>query len=84
MMIQAYVLVQTHVGKAGQVAHELQAIDGVMSSEPLSGPYDVVARVRAADLDHLGRLVADKIQGVGGVSRTLTCVISGSAKSKRR
>jgi DNA-binding Lrp family transcriptional regulator len=76
-MIQAYVLIQAHVGSAGQIAHELRATEGVISAEPVTGPYDVVVRVEAADLDRLGKLVAARIQAVEGITRTITCLIAG-------
>jgi DNA-binding Lrp family transcriptional regulator len=76
-MIQAYVLIQTHVGSAGQIAHEVRAIEGVISAEPVTGPYDVVVRIKASDLDRVGKLVAARIQSVAGITRTLTCLIAG-------
>jgi DNA-binding Lrp family transcriptional regulator len=44
-------------------------------ADDLAGPYDVIARVEASGLDELGRLVASRIQVVGGVTRTLTCMV---------
>jgi hypothetical protein len=41
-MITAYVLIQTEVGKAGQVASAAAEIDGVEQAQPLAGPYDVI------------------------------------------
>jgi DNA-binding Lrp family transcriptional regulator len=72
--VRAYVLIQTTVG-AGHVAREVRTIDGVESAQDVSGPYDVVARVTAPDMDGLGRLVVARIQAVEGITRTLTCPI---------
>jgi hypothetical protein len=74
-MLPAYVLVQTEVGMAANVAGELARITGVVSAEVTAGPYDVIARAESADLDELGRLIVAKIQGAGGVTRTLTCPV---------
>jgi DNA-binding Lrp family transcriptional regulator len=74
-VIRAYVLIQTQVGEAVQVAREVSKLDGVTSAEAVTGPYDVVAQAEAADLDQLGRLVAAGIHGVGGISRTITCAV---------
>ncbi len=54
-MVQAYILVQTEVGKAADVATAIGEIAGVV--------------------DDLGRLVVAQIQGVPGITRTLTCPI---------
>ncbi|MGH2808005.1 MAG: Lrp/AsnC family transcriptional regulator [Actinomycetota bacterium] len=72
--VQAYILIQTAVN-AAQVAVEIRDIDGVQSAEDVSGPYDVIARVTAGDMDTLGQLVVSKIQSVEGITRTLTCPI---------
>ncbi|MQA84219.1 MAG: Lrp/AsnC family transcriptional regulator [Streptosporangiales bacterium] len=74
-MVQAYVLIQTEVGKAGDVAREISGIDGVTLAEDVTGPYDVIVRAEARNVDELGRLVVAKIQAVDGITRTLTCPI---------
>ena len=72
--VNAYILIQTQVN-AAQVAQEIRGIDGVISADDVSGPYDVIARVSAPDMDTLGQLVVSRIQGVEGITRTLTCPI---------
>ena len=72
--VNAYILIQTAVN-AAQVASEIRVLDGVLSADDVSGPYDVIARVSAPDMDTLGQLVVSKIQGVEGITRTLTCPI---------
>lgn len=72
--VTAYILVQTVVS-AAQVAGEIRDIPGVESADDVSGPYDVIARVSAPDMDTLGQLVVSRIQAVEGITRTLTCPI---------
>ncbi len=74
-MVQAYILVQTEVGKAAEVAVRIGAISGVTIAEDVTGPYDVIVRAEAENVDDLGRLVVAQIQGVPGITRTLTCPI---------
>ena len=57
-MVQAYILVQTEVGKAADVAKEIAKITGVTQAEDVTGPYDVIVRAEADNVDDLGRLVA--------------------------
>ena len=75
MVVQAYILIQTEVGKAAQVAKEVRDIDGVAEAEDVTGPYDVIVRAEAKNVDELGKLVVAKIQGVEGITRTLTCPV---------
>ena len=72
--VKAFVLIQTAVN-AGHVAGEIRRIEGVESAEDVSGPYDVIVRTSAPDMDTLGKLVVSKIQAVDGITRTLTCPV---------
>ena len=74
-MVQAYILVQTEVGKAADVARQIALIAGVTQAEDVTGPYDVIVRASADNVDELGKLVAAKIQAVQGITRTLTCPV---------
>jgi len=74
-VVQAYILVQTEVGKAAAVASSIAGITGVISAEDVTGPYDVIVRAEADDVDLLGQLVVAQVQGVNGITRTLTCPV---------
>lgn len=74
-MVSAYILIQTEVGRASQVTRELGNIQGIVAVDPVTGPYDVIARGEAADLDELAKTVVMPIQAVEGVTRTLTCPV---------
>jgi len=74
-VVNAYILIRTEVGKAAQVAKEVFQIKGVTSAEDVTGPYDVIVRSEARNVDELGKLVVAKIQAVDGITRTLTCPV---------
>ena len=74
-MVQAYILIQTEVGKAAAVAIAIAEIPGVTQAEDVTGPYDVIVRAEANNVDELGKLVVAKIQAVAGITRTLTCPV---------
>lgn len=75
MTVQAYILVQTGVGRAAHVAAEIRSIAGVTLAEDVTGPYDVIVRAEAANVDELGSLVVAKVQVVDGITRTVTCPV---------
>ena len=75
MSVQAYILVQTDVGKSNEVAKAINEIQGVMNAEHVTGPYDVIVRDEAKDMDQLAKVVLTKVQTVKGITRTLTCPI---------
>lgn len=75
MAIVAFVLIQTETGSAPSVAAAVRAVDGVTTSDVVTGPYDVIAKVGEATLDDLAKLVVSKIQTVEGITRTYTCPV---------
>jgi hypothetical protein len=61
MSVRAYILIQTEVGKAGDVAHQIRELTGVTEADDVTGPYDVVAKAEAETMDDLGRMVLSKV-----------------------
>ena len=74
-MIAAYILIQTGPGKAASVAAALRGLPGVMEAVSLAGPYDVVARPQAREIDELAELISSRVQALDGVRRTMTCPV---------
>ena len=74
-MVQAYILIQTEVGKARDVAAAIDKIGGVVRVDAVTGPYDVVVLAEAHTVDDLGGLIVSKVQNVSGIMRTLTCSV---------
>ena len=74
-MITAYVLIQAHVGRSAEVGAGVARIEGVISADVVTGPYDVIAMAETASMDDLGKFVAERIQAIDGVTRTLTCPV---------
>lgn len=78
--MEAYVLIQTEVGRAEVVAKQLSALPGVVSAEYVTGPYDVVLRISADTLVLLQSDVVPAVQQVPGITRTLTCPIANAGQ----
>ena len=74
-MVQAYILVQTEVGRSAAVAGQITELPGVISAEDVTGPYDVIVRTEADTMDDLGKLIVARIQVIEGITRTLTCPV---------
>jgi DNA-binding Lrp family transcriptional regulator len=75
LAVTAYVLIQTEVGKAAQVAEEVSRIDGVTNADIVTGPYDVIMRASAPSMDELGKVIVSRVQLIDGITRTLTCPV---------
>ena len=74
-MVRGYILVQTTLGTAREVSAAIGLVPGVVCCHDVTGPYDVIVQVEAADMDELGRLVATHVQSVPGITRTVTCPV---------
>lgn len=71
-MVSAFVLIQTEMDKAGAVAAHIASMEGVVMADVVTGPYDVIAKAQADDMDQLGKLVMSRMQMIEGITRTLT------------
>ncbi|AMO60887.1 transcriptional regulator [Mycolicibacterium phlei] len=80
-MVEAFMLIQTEVGRAEVIAKQLATLPGVLSAEYVTGPYDVVVRIGAETLDALKADVVPSVQQMSGITRTLTCPIAATAHS---
>jgi len=74
-VVQAYILIQTEVGKAREVAMAIQDINGVVRVDAVTGPYDVVVLTEARSVDELGKMIVSRVQLVPGITRTVTCSV---------
>ena len=74
MKARAFVLIETAVGRAREVATALQHLEGVKSVDTVTGPYDVIAVAEAETLNDIGDLVTERIHPIKGISRTVTCL----------
>ncbi len=75
MPVTAYVLIQTEVGKAADVARAVGGIPGFVTAEAVTGVYDVIVRAEADNMDDLAKSVVSKVGQIEGITRTLTCTV---------
>jgi DNA-binding Lrp family transcriptional regulator len=75
-VVEAFMLIQTEVGRAQVVAKQIAGLPGVLSAEYVTGPYDVVVRVGSDSVAQLKANILSSVQGIDGITRTLTCPIA--------
>ena len=74
MTAKAYVLIETQVGKTKQVVEAIGRLQGVVSVDSVTGPYDAIAIVQGETLNDIGELIVSKVHPIAGISRTVTCL----------
>ena len=77
MPTRAFILIETEVGRAKQVAETLRTIPNVLAADVITGTFDVIATIEAPSMSAMAEVVTGQIQGVRGVIRTITCVSAG-------
>lgn len=71
----AYVLLTTEIGAEKQVLNSLKKIQGVQEAHSLWGVYDIIANVKAEDMEQLKTIITGRINKIGRVNSKLTMII---------
>jgi DNA-binding Lrp family transcriptional regulator len=76
--ICAYIFINVDYSKIESqdaVARQIRLLPNVMDVSIVSGDIDIIARIRAKDVDDLSDSVVEKLRNIKGVSRTVTSVV---------
>lgn len=74
MTTRAYILIETVVGRTGEVSAALEAMPAMIRVDTVTGPYDVIAIVEAEDLPALGNLISEDMHSIMGIVKTVSCL----------
>ena len=75
-MQTAYILLNTEIGAENQVLKALKKIDGVEEAHNLWGVYDIIANVKADNMEKLKFIVTKRIEKIGKINSKLTMILS--------
>jgi Lrp/AsnC family transcriptional regulator, leucine-responsive regulatory protein len=62
------------------LADTLAKMDGVYEVHLISGDWDLIAKVRGANVERIGELVIERLRDIPGVGKTVTCTVFKSMK----
>ena len=74
MTVKGYVLIETWVGKTKEVVEAIRKLQGVISVDAVTGPYDAIAVLQVESLNEIGDLITANVYTIDGVSRIVTCL----------
>jgi len=87
----AYICISTISGysKSGKnvptsedmVCNELKKIDEVEEIHIVTGPWDIIAKVRVRNVESIGELILNRIRPIEGVTNTITLVSVNDIRS---
>ena len=75
-MPAAYVLLNTEIGAENQVLKSLKKIKGVKEAHNLWGVYDIIANIKAENMEKLKYIVTKRIGKIGKINSKLTIIIT--------
>jgi DNA-binding Lrp family transcriptional regulator len=73
MAAKAFVLIETTRGKSQEVNAVLRHVEGMISAEAVTPPYDIIAVAEGDSLNDIGDMVNSRIYSIDGVTRAVTC-----------
>lgn len=77
--IVAYVFINVDYARIessqNQVAMEIRKIPNVLEANIVSGEIDIIAKVRARDVDELSEVITRKMRNIKGVAKTVTSLV---------
>jgi len=71
----AFVLINAEIGAEEEVVKELMKVEGVEEAYIVYGVYDVVAKVKAENLEKLKETITWRIRRLDKVRSTLTMIV---------
>jgi DNA-binding Lrp family transcriptional regulator len=80
-MPTAYVLLNTEIGAEKQVLKSLKKIEGVEEAHSLWGVYDIIANIKADNMEKLKYIITKRIEKIGKVNSKLTMIINEKTPS---
>lgn len=63
-----------------EAAKEIALLPEVQEVHLITGEWDLAVKIRAKDIETLGKFVVDRLRSVRGVDRTLTCMVLHTEK----
>jgi DNA-binding Lrp family transcriptional regulator len=82
MAVQAYVFIETTLGKPTQVRNAIAKLPEVKMAHAVTGSYDVIAFLEVKDVVALGEFISHEVHRLPGVLKTTTNIVVGRAECR--
>ena len=73
MVSKAFVLIETERGKSKEVNAVLKHVEGIISADNVTPPYDIIAIAEGDSFNDISDMVSSRIHSIAGVIRAVTC-----------
>jgi DNA-binding Lrp family transcriptional regulator len=75
-MSTAFVLINAEIGSEDEVLNELKNVEGVEEAYCTYGVYDIIAKIKADNMDKLKDILTWKVRKLNNVRSTLTMLVT--------
>ena len=75
--MEAIVYIRCDPAKTLEILEDVKNVSGVKVAHATTGRFDILAEIKVADLEEVGKLVVSRIQAIPGVSYTETSMVVG-------
>jgi len=63
-----------------EISKRISKFPEVLETHVITGDWDILIKVKAKDVDEVGKFVIDKLRKIEGVEKTLSCMVYGTEK----
>ena len=72
----AFVLINTEIGSEEEVLNKLKKVEGVEEAYCGYGAYDIIAKIKANNMEKLKEIITWKVRKLDKIRSTLTILIT--------
>ncbi|MEM4576957.1 MAG: Lrp/AsnC ligand binding domain-containing protein [Candidatus Nezhaarchaeales archaeon] len=74
-MVEAFIHIRVEPGKVPEVVRQLKSLPEIREVHPVTGPYDVIAKIEVVNTKALTDFLITKIHKIDGVRDTMTSIV---------
>jgi len=63
-----------------KIADEISKLPEAQEVHIITGNWDILIKVKAKDVDEIGKFIVDKLRKIRGIEKTLTCMVFDTTK----
>jgi len=78
LVMEAVVFLNVDIGAEDRIMEQLAAIPEVKAVYFVYGPYDLVVKIEAPDIEKIRAVVREKVRKIDGIRSTTTLIVAKS------
>jgi len=80
MSVKAYIMMNVKTGTEDEICEKVLKYSEVEEAAAIYGEFDLILKVKAKDMNHLDRLIVDKLREIPDILLTATMLIAKEYK----